>query len=328
MRVWVQMPCLDAAHSIGPAIRSVPRSLAGGDRVSVLVIDDGSRDRTAQAAEEAGADRVVRLPHTQGHARAFAEGLDQCLWAGADVIVNLDEDHGFEAGDLDRLVEPIRDGRADIVVGHRETAGRARVRPMQRLLRALCSRTVSVLARMHVPDATSGVRAYSREAALRLNVFSRWAYTLDTLVQAGKKDLVVTHVPVVLRDVERPVRPPASLRINLKRSMATLLRVYALYEPLRTFFYAGAVMVGVGLVGVLRFLYFWASGDGSGHIQSLTISGVLLVIGFQLWMLGILADVLSVNRRLTEDMLCRLKREEIGRTGEGAGDVAERHGRS
>jgi glycosyltransferase involved in cell wall biosynthesis len=308
VKLFVQIPCLDEEATLPSVIRDIPRYIQGVDEVKVLVIDDGSHDRTAEVASVEGADYVLHLPYTQGLARAFSAGINRCLELGADIIVNTDGDHQYEGKDIPRLIQPILDGRADIVIGNRQVRTLAHFSVLKKSLQKLGSRTVGILSSVQVPDATSGFRAYSREAALRLNVFSKFTYTLETIIQAGKNQIAVAHVPIQANGPIRQSRLFANIPTYLKRSIATILRIYALYEPLRTLFYIGGVVFFIGMVGVLRFLFFWLIGDGVGHVQSLIISSALLILGFQVWVVAIVADLISVNRRLSEEILYTLKR--------------------
>lgn len=310
MKLFVQIPCLNEEQTIASVIRDIPREIEGIDEIKVLVIDDGSSDRTAEVARRAGADCVVRFPVTQGLARAFSTGINRCLEMGADIIVNTDGDHQYAGTDIPKLVQPILDGNADIVIGDRQTMKLAHFSYLKRKLQKLGSRTVSLLSGRRIPDVTSGFRAYGRDAALRLNIFSGFTYTLESIIQAGNNQLAVAHVPIQANGPTRRSRLFSNMATYLRRSIATILRIYVLYQPLRTFLYLGGVIFLVGMLGVLRFMYFWFSGTGQGHIQSLTMSGVLLIIGFQVWMLGIVADLISVNRRLSEEILYRTKKRE------------------
>jgi glycosyltransferase involved in cell wall biosynthesis len=311
VRLFVQIPCLNEEATLADVIRDIPRVIPGVEEVKVLVIDDGSTDRTTEVAWEAGADYVLRQPRTMGLAKTFVRGLNACLELGADVIVNTDGDHQYRGEDIPQLIRPIVNGTADIVIGDRGVAGVRHFSLLKRWLQVLGSRVVSQLSHVHLPDVTSGFRAYSRHAAFRLNVFSRFSYTLETLFLAGSHQLPVTQVPIVTNRPLRPSRLFRSIVGYLGRSSATIVRAYALYEPLRTFFGIGAVVSALGLLGVARFLYFYVVGQGA-HIQSLVLSGVLLVIGVQAFMLGILADLISINRRLNEDILYRVRRAGAG----------------
>jgi glycosyltransferase involved in cell wall biosynthesis len=313
MRLIVHIPCLDEEATVADVIRDIPRRIPGVDEVRVLVVDDGSRDRTAEVARRAGADHVLRLPYTQGLARAFRHGIDRCLEQGADIIVNIDGDHQYEGGDIPRLIRPILDQKADMVIGDRQTSRLRHFSPLKRLLQRIGSRTVSLLSKIDVPDATSGFRAYSRQAALRLNVFSRFTYTLETIIQAGSNGIAVASVPVRANPPTRRSRLFSSLGAYVARSVSTLVRVYVLYRPLRTFFYVGTAISALGALGMLRFLVYWFMGSGDGHIQSVVVSGVLLTVGFQVWMLGLVAHLIGINRRLEEEILYRLKSRQAGR---------------
>jgi len=318
MQLFVQIPCLNEEGTIASVIREIPREIEGIDEVKVLIVDDGSSDKTAEIAYRAGADYIVSHPFTQGLARAFSTGINRCLEMGADIIVNTDGDHQYSGADIPKLIEPIVKGKAGIVIGDRQTSKLTHFSYLKRKLQRLGSKTVSLLSDVTVPDATSGFRAFSREAALRLNVFSTFSHTLESIIQAGKNQTAVTYVPIQTNGPTRRSRLFSSLSAYLKRSTGTILRIYALYEPLRTFFYVGGIIFSLGMVGVVRFLYFYFSGTGEGHIQSLTLSGVFLVIGFQVWMLGIIADLISVNRRLSEEILYRTRKQVMSLKNRGA----------
>jgi glycosyltransferase involved in cell wall biosynthesis len=324
MRLFVQIPCLNEENTLPGVIGDIPRSIPGVTEVKVLVIDDGSTDRTGAVAYDAGADYVVRRPRTEGLAKAFSLGITTCLELGADIIVNTDGDHQYRGEDIPRLIAPILEGRADIAIGNRQVAIVEHFSPFKRRLQVLGSRVVSSLARVNLPDVTSGFRAYSRDGALRLNVFSRFSYTLETIFLAGSQRIPIAHVPI---GVNRPLRPSrlfSSIRSYLKKATGTILRIYTLYEPLKTFFYVGAVLGTIGMLGVARFLYFYAIGQGGGHVQSLILSGVFLTIAFQVWMLGILADLISINRRLGEEILYRVRRGNTAASPNGAGRPSPR----
>ena len=327
MRLFVQIPCLNEEATLASVIRDIPRRIAGVDEVKVLIIDDGSSDNTIAVARREGADAVVHLPYTQGLARAFTLGLNRCLELGADIIVNTDGDHQYRGEDIPRLIQPILEGQADIVIGDRQVHTVPHFSLVKRGLQKLGSRTVSLLANIRIPDATSGFRAYSREAALRLNVFSKFTYTLETMIQAGANQIAITHIPIRTNGPTRSSRLFSSIPTYLKRSIATILRIYTLYEPLRTLFYIGGGISCLGLVGVCRFLYFWLIGAGQGHVQSLIISAVLLIIGFQVWVLGIIADLISVNRRLNEEILYRMKKQAISSNDEELAMISDQGSR-
>jgi len=310
-KLVIQIPCYNEEASLEATLRELPRQVPGFDAVEVLVIDDGSTDRTAEIARRAGADHILRFPNNRGLARAFIAGLDACLRLGADVIVNTDGDNQYSGADIVHLVRPIVDGAADMVVGDRDPRNVRHFGLPKRLLQYYGSWVVRQLSGTRVPDATSGFRALSREAALRLNVLSDFTYTLETIIQAGKKKLPVTHVPVTSREARRNSKLFSSTWSYVKRSAATILRIYALYEPLKVFSYVGGVLILAGSAIGVRFLYFYAIGRGSGHVQSLLLTTILVIIGFFTVLVGMMADLIGGNRALLEDVLYRLRRMEL-----------------
>jgi glycosyltransferase involved in cell wall biosynthesis len=254
---------------------------------------------------------VVRLPHHSGLAGAFAAGLDACLRLGADIIVNTDADNQYEAADISRLLQPILSGKAELVIGDRGVATLKNFPPHKRFLQSLGSRVVSRAAALHTPDATSGFRAISREAALRTIVLSEYSYTLETLIQAGAHHTTVAFVPVRTNPQTRPSRLMRSISDYLLHSSVTILRAYTLYRPLRVFTLSSLVFLLVGLVLAGRYLYFMLLGQGGGHVQSLILAAVVLIVGFQTFMIGLVADLISFNRKILEEVLYRLRRGEI-----------------
>jgi len=296
-------------------LRLLPRQLDGFDQVEILVIDDGSADETAKAALESGADHVVVLPHHCGLAQAFMAGLDACVRLGADVIVNTDADNQYEAQDIAKLVQPIIEGKAELVIGDRGVATLKYFAPVKRKLQVLGSWAVSQAAGIAIPDATSGFRAMTREVALRTNVLSRYSYTLESLIQAGNIGIRVAHVPVRTNPPQRPSRLIHSIFDYIQRSGSTIMRAYAMYRPLRVFFLIGSLVFGVGVLIGLRFVYFFIQGQGSGHIQSLILAAVLLILGFQTFLIGLVADLISFNRKLLEEILYRMRKGEPGEGG-------------
>jgi glycosyltransferase involved in cell wall biosynthesis len=310
MKLFVQIPCLNEETTLAEVIRDIPRTIEGVDDVKILVIDDGSTDQTPEIAYKEGADYVIRLPFTQGLAKAFSHGIEACLELGADIIVNTDGDHQYQGDDITRLIQPILERKAEVVIGNREVMRVEHFSVLKKNLQVLGSTVVSFLSRVKVPDATSGFRAYSRDAALRMNVFSNFSYTLETLFLAGNHRIPIAHVPIKVNEPRRPSRLFSNLLTYLKKSSVTIIRIYTLYEPLRSFFYIGSVIFLIGVIAIVRFLCYYFSGLGAGHIQSLILSGALLTIGFQMWVLGILADLISINRKLSEEILYRMKRSE------------------
>ena len=312
VKLVIQIPCFNEAETLGATLRDLPRTLPGLDRVEWLVVDDGSTDGTAEVARAAGVDHLVRLPVNRGLARAFMAGLDAALRAGADVIVNTDADNQYRAADLPALVAPILAGQADLVIGARPIDDIAHFSPLKKALQRFGSRVVRWASNTRVPDAPSGFRAFSRAAALQLNVFSSYTYTLETIIQAGHKGMTVASVPVgVHPHPQRPSRLVRSVPSYLRRSAWTIGRIFMIYQPLRFFLTLSALLLVPGVLIGVRFLYEMARGHGQGHIQSLILAAILLIVSALLCMLGLLADLISVNRRLLEDLRTRLTALEL-----------------
>jgi len=310
LKLIVQIPCLNEEAALPETLRAIPRSIPGIDSVEVLVIDDGSTDRTSEAARSGGADHVVRFARRKGLAAAFMAGLDASLRLGADVIVNTDADNQYPAHDIARLVAPILAGEADMVVGDRGVNAVAHFSWTKRRLQTFGSWMVSKVAGTRVPDTTSGFRALNREAALRINIVSEFTYTLESIIQAGKKRVAVAHLPIESRET-RPSRLFGSTWEYVKRSGATILRIWAMYEPLKVFVLLGSFLLAGGLVLGLRYAWYWWMGDITGHVQSAILSVLLLILGFQTLQWGIMADLIASNRKLLEDVLYRVRSMEL-----------------
>jgi glycosyltransferase involved in cell wall biosynthesis len=310
-KLIIQIPCYNEEETLATTLGSLPRTVSGVDKIEVLVIDDGSSDHTSAVAREAGVNYLVRFPSNQGLARAFSAGLDAALKLGADIIVNTDADNQYSGGDIDRLIRPILDRQADMVVGDRAPHQVPHFGFWKRTLQGAGSWTVRLLSGTTVPDATSGFRAFSARAALNLNVLSDFTYTLETIIQAGKKQLAVAHVPVDARPVERPSRLFSSVSHYVRRSVATIVRTFALYEPLKFFGGIGMSMIGVGALIGLRFVWYYLQDGGAGHIQSLILSAILIIVGFQTLQIALVADLIGSSRRLLEDTLLRVRKLEL-----------------
>ena len=315
-KLIIQIPCYNEEGNLAETLAALPRSVPGFDSVETLVIDDGSEDGTSEVAKRAGATYLLRFPVHLGLARAFEAGLDAALKLGADVIVNTDGDNQYRGEDVAVLVEPILNGQAEMVVGDRAPHRLPHFGPTKRLLQAAGSWVVRQLSGTTTPDATSGFRAFSRRAALRLNVFTKFTYTLETVIQAGKKHIPIAHVPITPNPDRRPSRLFASLYVYVKHSLATLIRIYALYEPLKVFLGLGGLLVACGGAIGVRFLVFYLLGHGAGHVQSLILGAVLLIVGFQTISIGLVADLIGNNRSLLEDTLFRVRELEL-RLGDG-----------
>ncbi len=325
MKVIVQIPVFNEEETIGAVLDAIPREIPGVDRVETLIVDDGSTDRSVEVALAHGVDHVVRHIGNKGLAVAFQTGLDACLRLGADIIVNTDGDDQYPGEAIPELVRPILEGKADIVIGDRRPQQVRHFSWTKRLLQALGTWVVRLTSGTVVRDAPSGFRAYSKEAALRLNVISHYSYTVETLIQAGKKALVIAHVPVQIREVRRKSRLMKGMWHFVKRQGATILRTYALYEPLRTFFYLALPFALTGMVLLGRFLYFYVQNPGSTqgrYLQSVIIGGSFLLIGFLVFLFGVLSDMMAGTRRLIEEALYRVRRLELALEG---GSQSRRH---
>ena len=307
MKLIIQVPCYNESSTLAVTLARLPRKVANFDVVEWLVIDDGSSDDTVAVARAHGADHVVRHARNQGLARAFMSGLDASLSRGADVIVNTDADNQYNADDSPALVAPILNGVADIVIGARPIQAIGHFSAPKKLLQKLGSWVVRVASNTDIPDAPSGFRALSRSAAQQLMVFNDYTYTLETIIQAGQKNMAMISVPVRVNEELRPSRLVKSIPSYVKRSVVTIVRIFVIYRPFRFFGTIGAVLFGAGFLIGLRFLWKYLSGDGGGHIQSLILAGALLVMGFQTVLVAFLADLLAANRKLMEDVRFLLK---------------------
>ena len=314
MKLIVQIPAFNEEATIAQTLRDIPKKIDGITSIESLVIDDGSSDNTAEAARKAGATHVVQLKMHRGLSSAFLAGINAALRLGADIIVNTDADNQYAGADIPKLIAPIVRGTADVVIGDREVSKSPYMSAFKRLLQRIGSRTVGLASGLNVSDVTSGFRAFSREAAMQINVFNPFTYTLETVIQAGNRNLGVQSVPVRTNAPTRPSRLYRGIGTYLRKSVATIFRIYTIYKPLKTFFAIGTVLMLAGAALGVRFLWDFAHGDRGGHIQSLILAAVFLIVGFQTLLIGLVADLISVNRRLSEEVLVRLKRMEMPST--------------
>jgi glycosyltransferase involved in cell wall biosynthesis len=314
MKLIIQIPCYNEEATLGLTLSELPRQLPGIDEVEWLIINDGSRDRTVEVAQACGVDHIVNLQSNRGLAKGFMAGIEACLQAGADIIVNTDADNQYCGADIPKLIAPILAGNAQIVIGARPIQEISHFSPVKKLLQKSGSFVVRLASQTQIPDAPSGFRAISREAALRLNVFNQYTYTLETIIQAGQKGLVITSVPIRTNGFIRPSRLVKSISVYVQHSILTILRSFMTYRPLKFFMMLGSVPFSLGFLLCCRwlFLYWGIIGDDPAkpRVPSLILAAILILIGVQLWIFGLIADLMGVNRQLLEDIQLRLRRRE------------------
>ncbi|HLF18217.1 MAG TPA: glycosyltransferase family 2 protein [Candidatus Omnitrophota bacterium] len=313
MKLIIQIPCLNEAESLPKTLADLPRSIKGIDTIETLVIDDGSIDNTSEVARAHGVNHVIRLTKRKGLARAFAIGLDASLKRGADIIVNTDADGQYKGEDIPRLLQPILEGKADITIGNRDIENVAQFSWLKKRLQRLGTWVVRQLSGSKIEDATTGFRAYSREAALHLNIISDYTYTLESIIQAENKNLAIANITITTNEVKRKSRLFKSTPEYLKRSIVTIIRVYSMFNPFRLFINLGSALVLIAFLIGCRFLYYYLLTGGEGKIQSLILAAILTIIGFQLLVIGIVSDLIAANRRLLEDALYRIKKIELAK---------------
>jgi glycosyltransferase involved in cell wall biosynthesis len=318
MKLIVQIPCYNEEHTLPETLADIPRQIPGIDVVEILIIDDGSTDRTVEVARQLGVEHIVVNKINMGLARTFRRGIEECLKAGADIIVNTDGDNQYCGADIPLLVQPILEGRAEIVIGDRQTDKIPHFSRAKKFLQWFGSGVVRKLAGIWVPDTVSGFRALSREAAIRLNIVSSFSYTIETVIQAGKRQLAVISVPIRTNPKTRDSRLFKSVPHFIQNSLGTMVRMYAMYQPLRVFFYIGTALSVAGLLPILRFVYFYFTEGGVGHVQSLVLGGVLMLMGFMAYLAGLVADLISFNRQLAEMTLERVRRLELQQSADHA----------
>jgi len=311
MKLIVQIPCFNEEATLPATFNDIPKQIEGVDVVEIMIIDDGSTDKTIEVAKALGVHHIIANKKNKGLARTFRTGINECLKLGADIIVNTDGDNQYAGWDIPKLIQPILDGKADLVVGDRNTAKVAHFSPFKKFLQRLGSYVVKTLSGVQVPDAVSGFRAYSRDAALQLNIVSPFSYTIEALIQAGKKHMAVTSVPVETNEKTRESRLFSSIPKFIERQLTTIIRMYAMYQPLRVFFLIGLTLSLLGIIPIVRFLFFYFTGDGEGHLQSLVLGGVFIILGFISFLIALLADLINFNRQLIEQTLEKVRRMEL-----------------
>jgi len=310
-KLIIQIPCYNEEATLGVTLSCLPRQLPSVDSVEWLVINDGSADRTVEVARALRVDHIVNFVEHQGLAKAFMAGLEASLRAGADIIVNTDADNQYCAEDISKLIEPILAKKAEIVIGQRPIKEIQHFSKIKKFLQELGSWVIRIVSGTNIPDAPSGFRAISREAAIRINVFNDYTYTLEMIIQAGQKGMAITSVPVRVNRTVRPSRLVKSIVSYVQRSLFTILRIFMVYQPLRFFMILGSIPFAVGFLLGLRWLVLFLSGTPRTHLPSLILASILVVVGFQLWIFGLVADLMAVNRKLLEEIQLRVRRSEL-----------------
>lgn len=308
MKLIIQIPCLNEAETLEIALNDLPKHIDGIDEIEYLIINDGSTDNTVEVAKNWGVNYVVNFNKNKGLAKGFMAGLDACLRNGADIIVNTDADNQYCGEDIEKIVRPILDGKADIVIGERPIDDTAHFSPLKKKLQHFGSYVVRKASQTDIPDAPSGFRAFSREAAMHLNVMNGYTYTLETIVQAGRSSMAITSVPIRTNAELRKSRLFHSMRSYVKKSMITIIRAFMMYRPLTFFSVVGLIPFLAGFGIGIRFLVYWAQGTGGGHIQSLIFASTLMLLGFMTFIVGLQADVIANNRKILEDIQYRVRR--------------------
>lgn len=316
MKLIIQIPCYNEAETLEIALNDLPKHIDGIDEIEYLIINDGSKDNTVEVAKKWGVHYVVNFRRNKGLAKGFMAGLDACLRNGADIIVNTDADNQYCGEDIEKLVRPIIEGKTDIVIGERPIDQTEHFSPLKKKLQHFGSWVVRKASNSAIPDAPSGFRAYSREAAMRLNVTNEYTYTLETIVQAGREKIAMESVPIRTNGELRPSRLFNSMMGYVKKSMVTIIRAFMMYKPLKFFTIVGLIpfLIGAGL-GV-RYLIYLGMGQAGGHVQSLILASILIMMGFMTIIIGLQADIIAANRKLLEDIQYRVKKMQYGMENE------------
>jgi len=314
MKLIIQIPCYNEEKTLPITLSALPRQVDGVDSVEWLVIDDGSTDKTVEKKKKNGIDHIVSHPKNFGLGRAFMTGLTACIEKGADIIVNTDADNQYSAECISDLIRPILSGNADIVVGVRPIDDIEHFSFIKKILQKIGSWTVRLASNTGIPDAASGFRAFSKEAVRRLNVFNNYTYTLETIIQAGQKNIAISWVPVRTNKYLRPSRLIKSIPSYIFKSISTVIRIFVVYRPFRFFIFIGMCLLSIGLLIGFRFLWYYLTGEGGGHVQSLILSSILIGIGFQTILIAFIADLLNVNRRLLEDLQYKSRKNKSDNT--------------
>ncbi|MFB2921706.1 MULTISPECIES: glycosyltransferase family 2 protein [Aerosakkonema] len=320
-KLIIQIPCYNEESTLAITLSELPRKLPYIDCIEWLIINDGSTDRTVEVARQNGVDRIVNLDRNQGLAKAFMAGIEASLKAGADIIVNTDADNQYCAADIPKLIEPILLGEAQIVIGERPIKHIKHFSPTKKVLQKIGSWIVRIASNTNIPDAPSGFRAISRDAAMHLNVFNEYTYTLEMIIQAGQNGMAITSVPIRTNGYLRPSRLLKSIPSYIKRSILTILRIFMTYQPLRFFTILGSLPFSLGFLLGMRWIWLFFSGTEKAHVPSLILAAILILIGFQLWMFGLVASLMAVNRKILEDIQLRLRRAEFDSENKRTADL-------
>ena len=311
MKLIIQIPCYNEEETLGITYNDLPKHIDGIDEIEYLIIDDGSKDNTVKVAKELGFHHIVSFKQNKGLAKGFMAGIDACLKLGADIIVNTDADNQYCGADIEKLVKPILENKADIVIGERPIADTDHFSWKKKQFQKLGSWVVRIASNTNIPDAPSGFRAYSKEAALQLNVTNNYTYTLETIIQAGHNKIAMTSVPIRTNGETRPSRLFSSMWKYMQRSAKVIIRSFMMYKPLKFFSIFGGILFLIGVLLGVRYLYFLFSEPNAGHVQSLILASILMIMGFQSILIGLLADIIASNRKILEDIQYRVRKQDI-----------------